>query len=119
MLPESHRWMPWISVGNAWIGYVPESAWGGHFKKGANATDYGEVFDNAENPTTKMGDGQYGASAGATTMTQILAILPGEVVETTGYHATQTYGAFYSPGHVTPEKPNGISVDRGRIRSRS
>jgi hypothetical protein len=94
----------WIWVGTQWIGYVPSSAWGGHFTKGTTETDYGEVFDSEKTPTSQMGDGQYGASAGATSMTQILALLSEGETETTGYHATQTNGALYSPGDLNAGK---------------
>ncbi|HME02522.1 MAG TPA: neprosin family prolyl endopeptidase [Solirubrobacteraceae bacterium] len=97
----------WLWVGTGWIGYVPESAYKGNFTYGDNVNAYGEVFDNEADPTSQMGDGQYGASASATPMTQILAILHGplgESIETTGYHVSQTDGELYSPGDVNKAK---------------
>lgn len=44
----------WIWAGTQWIGYVPGSAWGGHFTKGSSEANYGEVFDNEEFPTSGM-----------------------------------------------------------------
>jgi hypothetical protein len=94
----------WIWAGTQWIGYVPESFWEGSFTHATSENDYGEVFDNDETPTSQMGDGQYGASAGATSMTQIVALLNENEAKTTGYHVSQSHGAFYSPGDVNEAK---------------
>jgi hypothetical protein len=75
------RW--WIWAGTQWIGYVPASAWGGNFTKGTSEANYGEVFDSASEPTSQMGDGQFGSNAGATAMTAPVLLLPGETLETT------------------------------------
>jgi hypothetical protein len=95
----------WIWAGTQWIGYVPESFWGGSFTHATGENDYGEVFDDESLPTSQMGDGQYGASAGATSMTQIVALLNenGEAT-TTGYHVEQTNASLYSPGDVNAGK---------------
>ena len=62
------RW--WIWAGTQWIGYIPGSAYGGHFTRGEREANYGEVFDSESEPTSQMGDGQFGSSSGATSMTQ-------------------------------------------------
>ncbi len=94
----------WIWAGTQWIGYVPASAWGGHFTKGTREVNYGEVFDNEEHPTSAMGDGQFGSSASATFMTQSLVTFPAGEEETTGYHGEATNSSLYSIGDINSGK---------------
>jgi hypothetical protein len=94
----------WIWAANQWIGYVRGSAWGNHFTKAESEADYGEVFDSGENPTTQMGDGQPGASAGATWMSQAVVIRKEGVEETTGYHGSASDPSLYSLGDCNTGK---------------
>jgi hypothetical protein len=90
----------WIWVGNQWIGYVPDSYWGGHFTSGEWVADYGEVFDAEAAPASEMGDGSYGASAGATFMTAPIVVnTTGERIQTT-LHEWVSYPSLYSIGDV-------------------
>jgi Neprosin len=94
----------WIWAGTQWIGYVPASAWGGHFTKGTRELNYGEVFDNEEHLTSAMGNGQFGSSASATFMTQSLVTLVKGEEETTGYHGEATNSSLYSIGDINSGK---------------
>jgi hypothetical protein len=94
----------WIWAGTQWIGYVPGSAWGGNFTKGTSESNYGEVFDNEEHPTSAMGDGQFGSSSAATEMTQSVVTLPSGAEETTGYHGEVTNSSLYSIGDINSGK---------------
>lgn len=102
--PKAAEGCWWIWAGTQWIGYVKGSAWGGAFTKGESEANYGEVFDNEETPTTQMGDGQYGSSAGATSMTAPIIIINENKEETTGLHESVTNPALYSIGHINSGK---------------
>jgi len=70
--PKATEGCWWIWAGLSWVGYVPESAWEGHLTEGESESglvrNYGEVFDSETDPTTWMGDGEYGKSAKAAHM---------------------------------------------------
>lgn len=90
----------WIWAGTQWIGYVPETFWEGHFTQGTLEANYGEVFDSESDPTSQMGNGQAGASSGATSMTQSVVLINENVAETTGYHGRETNETLYSIGDI-------------------
>jgi formylmethanofuran dehydrogenase subunit D len=94
----------WIWAGKEWIGYVSGSFWGGKFTKAERASNYGEVNDNEAAPTTAMGDGQFGASVGATMMTAPVLILSHTEEETTGMNTFVTNSELYSLGDINKEK---------------
>ena len=94
----------WIWAGTQWIGYVRKSAWGGNFTKGTSEANYGEVYDNESKPTSQMGDGQFGSSSGATSMTQSFVLLTENKGETAGYHGEVTNSSLYSIGDINSDK---------------
>ena len=94
----------WIFAANQAIGYVPASAWGEHFTHGTTEANYGEVYDSEEDPTTQMGDGQYGNSSGATWMTQSTVFLNKTEDEPTGDHTEATNPSLYSIGDFNSYK---------------
>jgi len=94
----------WIFAANQAIGYVPASAWGEHFTHGTTEANYGEVYDSEEDPTTQMGDGQYGNSSGATWMTQSTVFLNKTEDEPTGDHTEATNPSLYSVGDLNSYK---------------
>jgi Neprosin len=58
----------WVFAGTKWQGYVPGSYWGGKFTEASKEENGGEVADSEIDPTSQMGDGQYGRSTTATFM---------------------------------------------------
>jgi Neprosin len=94
----------WIWAGNEWIGYVSGSFWGGKFTKAESESNYGEVWDSEEAPTTAMGDGEFGGNSGATLMAAPVVILSETKEETTSLKASVTNSKLYSIGDINGNK---------------
>lgn len=57
----------WISAdGVGWLGYFPDSLWGGRFTQAGRQQWFGEVAANSGTPCTDMGNGLFSSSASAT-----------------------------------------------------
>ena len=99
----------WIFAGTKWVAYVPESYWGGHFTHATRESVYGEVADRESGPTSQMGNGQPGTSAGAATMTAPILFLNENTDETTGLNSKKASEFvsdpnLYSLGHLNKEQ---------------
>jgi hypothetical protein len=57
----------WWAIGPNWIGYEPESFWGGKFTSSTWLIMYGEVDDNG-GPDSQMGNGTIGTKTGSIVM---------------------------------------------------
>jgi len=60
---ESERW--YLTVDARVIGYIPESAYKGHFTYAGEVEYGGEVFDDEDAPTSQMGNGKFGTESGS------------------------------------------------------
>ena len=61
-------------------------------------SNYGEVFDSEEKPTSEMGNGHYGASIYATPMTAPIVLVSEYLEEVTSLKGTVTNAGLYSIG---------------------
>jgi hypothetical protein len=63
-------WWAWFKDG--WVGYIPDTQWGGAFTKGSALQWFGEVDSaNGIPPKTAMGDGLFPANPAAATMSTL------------------------------------------------
>jgi hypothetical protein len=93
----------WIWFGDQWIGYINGDFWEGKYTSGQLETDYGEVDDNPKEPTSQMGNGDFGSNSQATTMTAPILFLSLNQYETTGLHnppANEETPQDYSIGDI-------------------
>jgi virginiamycin B lyase len=90
----------WFFAGTRWQGYVPGSYWGYHFTQATNEENGGEVADSAADPTSQMGDGQYGRSTTATFMDAPIVLISEYLEEPTSgqEHLHATNESLYSLG---------------------
>ncbi|MFL6110756.1 MAG: neprosin family prolyl endopeptidase [Catenulispora sp.] len=61
----------WIMAGTEWIGYFPDTLWGGRFTKTGLAQWFGEVAASSDSPCTDMGTGVFANNAAAATVVGI------------------------------------------------
>jgi hypothetical protein len=95
----------WVWLGDQWIGYLNGDFWEGKYTSGQLETVYGEVYDNSSEPTSQMGNGNFGSSSLATTMTAPILFLSLNQYETTGLHkppANEPTPQYYSIGDISP-----------------
>ena len=107
-------WIQYISGGwdvgynNAWLGYFPDSLWGGRFTKVGLTQWFGEVADAKPNtPCSEMGNGGYAASASAARIQNV-----GFIVGPGGPTADITISVT-NPAYYTALKTNSASMSYG------
>jgi hypothetical protein len=80
----------WIYYGTEWIGYYPDSLWGGRYTSMGLNQWFGEVAANSSAPCTDMGNGQFPSSASATAISSI-TFFAGPAVSITSYGTSPSY----------------------------
>lgn len=61
----------WVMYGGEWVGYFPDTLWGGRFTKAGLTQWFGEVAASSATPCTDMGTGAYASSAAAATVSGV------------------------------------------------
>lgn len=89
---QHHQGNWWIRLNSEWIGYYPDSRWGGRYTRTGLHQWFGEVAANSGAPCTDMGNGQFASSASATSISGMSNINGPAVSKST----SATTPAFYS-----------------------
>jgi hypothetical protein len=88
----------WISAdGVGWLGYFPDSLWGGRYTQAGIQQWFGEVAANTGTPCTDMGNGQFSSS---TTATRIYNIGLWDSTATPNIGTGHTHPAYYTATRV-------------------
>lgn len=82
----------WIRLNSEWIGYFPDSLWGGRYTRTGLHQWFGEVAANSGAPCTDMGNGLFASSTSATSISAMSNINGPAVSKST----SATSPAFYS-----------------------
>jgi hypothetical protein len=80
----------WVAYGNQWIGYFPDSLWGGRYTKVGLSQWFGEVSANSGAPCTDMGNGLFASSTSATSI-NTMGFYGGPTVSKTTYATNPPY----------------------------
>jgi len=100
----------WVYAGTQWIGYVPGSFWGGKFTEAERESIYGEVYDDEFEPTSQMGNGEYGKSPTATSVanpvvltnetTKVAVKFENGLDNEPAYYSAGDYNSGYTEWHI-------------------
>lgn len=82
----------WIGLNTKWLGYYPDSRWGGTYTKAGLVQWFGEVAAGSATPCTDMGNGQFASSTTAASITS-LAFIGGPAVNIS---TLQTHPTMYT-----------------------
>jgi hypothetical protein len=86
-----HQGNWWLGYNAEWVGYFPDSLWGGTYTQTGLVQWFGEVAANSSAPCTDMGNGQFAASTTAASISGIGFISgPAVSVSTSATHAHYT-----------------------------
>jgi hypothetical protein len=61
----------WVGYGSQWIGYFPDSQWGGLYTRTGLNQWFGEVAANSASPCTDMGNGLFASNTAAASITSM------------------------------------------------
>ena len=87
----------WIGLNSLWVGYYPDSRWGGRYTQSGLTQWFGEVAAGSATPCTDMGTGAFASSVSAATITN-LAFISGPATNVTTF---QTHPAHYTASRTT------------------
>jgi hypothetical protein len=89
---QHHQGNWWIGLNSSWVGFYPDTRWGGRYTQVGLSQWYGEVAAGSTNTCTDMGTSAFASSTSAATISN-MAFIAGPAVNVT---TLQTHPGFYT-----------------------
>jgi hypothetical protein len=80
----------WIQLNSEWVGYFPDSLWGGRYTRTGLSQWFGEVAAGSGAPCTDMGNGLFASSASAASI-NTMGFYNGPAVSKSTYNSNSSY----------------------------